>query len=289
MINNIRFISFLLFTAVGLFGIHFINAEAAAPGVILSTHARCMLGHVVDGQWTQADETRKLPQGFVSPKQYDIFSLTESKKALGASALFAQEYPCDQRFYVKFEKALSNNYTAVGNASWNPLPRPVKSLSANNVVYNAAIADLLKENGIAKPKVRILQVLKTDIQGDGKDEVFISATYFTANKNGPSIENAPMYARKGDYSLVAFREVINEKAVTKLVTGNIFEKTPPSPEPGMPPPAPFEYHINAILDLNGDGVMDIVIDNTIHEGIGAEIFAMKDGKFEFVTYCGCGF
>ncbi|MDH5178734.1 MAG: hypothetical protein OEY07_03635 [Gammaproteobacteria bacterium] len=289
MANKLRIISILVLTGAGLFGFHLMNAVAAAPTVILTTHARCMLGHVVDGKWIEADELRKLPKDFVSPKQYDLFGLGNPIKGVGASELVLQEYPCHTRYYVKFDKDVPNNYTAVGNANWNPQPRPVKSLSTNNAAYKAAIADLLKQNGLTNPKVRILQVLKTDIQGDGKDEVFISATYFTARPNGPDIEHAPMYAKKGDYSIVAYREVIDEKAVTKLVAGNIFETTPQSSAPDIPPPAPYEYHINAIADLDGDGVMDIVADRTIHEGIGSVVLVMKNGKFEEVTYCGCGF
>ncbi|MDH5178733.1 MAG: hypothetical protein OEZ39_15065 [Gammaproteobacteria bacterium] len=289
MINKLRFVSIFLLTGVGLFGFHLMNAVAATPTVILTTHARCMLGHVVNERLVPTDETKKLSKSFTSPKQYNLYSLSDSITSLGATELVLQEYPCHTRYYVKFDKDVPNNYIAVGNANWNPQPRPVKSLSTNNAAYKAAITDLLQQNGLINPKVRILQVLKTDIQGDGKDEVFISATYFTARPNGPDIEHAPMYAKKGDYSIVAYREVINEKAVTKLVTGNIFQTTPKSDEPLMPPPAPYEYHINAILDLDGDGVMDIVIDNTIHEGIGSEVFSLKNGKFELVADCGCGF
>lgn len=275
--------------ALSVAGILFSSyANSASPGVILSTHASCMLGYTREKQWYPTTERTKLPVDFISPEKYDLFGLTTNKRNIKTTPLALQEYPCDSSYYVNFTPKIKDAYTALGNINWNPIPRAVTILKSNNVAYKKVIADLLREKGVKKPKVRIVQIVKTDVQGDGKDEVFISATYFTANGNGPGWEYAPMYVRKGDYSFVALREVIDEKPATRIVVGDIFLNDSVSPEPDIPPPAPNEYHINAILDLNGDGNMELVIDNTIHEGIASAVYIMKRDKFEETLYCGCG-
>lgn len=98
-----------------------------------------------------------------------------------------------------------------------------------------------------------------------------------------------MYVKKGDYSFIALREVIDEKPVTSIVVGEVFLSNSVSPEIGVPPPAPDEFHIGSILDVNGDGVMELIVDNTIHEGMGAFLFFMENGKFVEKVSCGCGF
>ncbi|MDH5179036.1 MAG: hypothetical protein OEZ39_16635 [Gammaproteobacteria bacterium] len=85
------------------------------------------------------------------------------------------------------------------------------------------------------------------------------------------------------------REVIDEKPVTSVVVGEIFEKDGESPDEGIPPPAPNEYHINAILDVDGNGTMELVVDNTIHEGISSMVFSLDaQEKLTETMYCGCG-
>ena len=77
-------------------------------------------------------------------------------------------------------------------APWNALPRKPVIADATQSVYVEAVRDFLKARGIADPKVRITRILRVDLDGDGEEEVLISATnYFTEDKSDHSRSAVP--------------------------------------------------------------------------------------------------
>jgi hypothetical protein len=58
-------------------------------------------------------------------------------------------------------------------------------------VYVKAVRDFLNARGVADPKVQITRVLRVDLEGNGEEEVLISATnYFTNDKS--NVHNFPL-------------------------------------------------------------------------------------------------
>jgi len=77
-------------------------------------------------------------------------------------------------------------------AAWNALPRKPLIADASQSVYVEAVRDFLKSHGIADPQVRITPILRVDLDGDGEEEVLISATnYFTEDKSEHSARRSP--------------------------------------------------------------------------------------------------
>jgi hypothetical protein len=79
-----------------------------------------------------------------------------------------------------------------------------------------AVGDFLKARGIADPKVQITRILRVDLEGDGEEEVLISATnYFCKDKSDHSaapFPEAPIESpRRGSYSIVILRHVLAGK------------------------------------------------------------------------------
>jgi len=285
--KNRLFLGGVIFCFLGVAGIQSGFTAPAPTGYILSTHARCMMGRVANKQWLMAKEDEKLEANISTPGKYDLYSLKESRTGEKATPLKRQGYPCDSYYYVDLKSDTQGAYTALGGINWNPVPRAVKHLNPNSAAYKKVVADFLKENGLVNPVIKIENVLKTDIQGDGKDEVFIVATYFAKTHRGYNRGDTPLYSLKGEYSIVLFREVIDEKPVTRLVVGEIHLKDTLMPEP--PSVAPNLYSINAILDVKGDGVMEVVVDDRITEGSGAGVYVLENNKFTRKLYCGCGY
>ncbi len=92
-------------------------------------------------------------------------------------------------------------------ATWNALPRRPVIADATQSVYVEAVRDFLKTRGIADPKVRITRILRVDLDGDGEEEVLISATnYFSEDESDHSaapFPEAPIESpRPGSYSVV---------------------------------------------------------------------------------------
>ena len=149
-----------------------------------------------------------------------------------------------------------------------------------------AVGDFLKARGIADPKVQIARVLRVDLDGDGEEEVLISATnYFTEDKSDHSaapFPEAPIESpRPGSYSVVILRRVVAGRVQTQLVTGEVY----PKPDESV---APNVYQLAAVLDLNGDGKLEVIVHSFYYEGGETMIYRCEPDKIEPVLSVACG-
>jgi hypothetical protein len=79
-------------------------------------------------------------------------------------------------------------------APWNALPRRPRINDTTQQVYSDAVRDFLKTKGIEQPQVKIENILRVDLDGDGEDEVLISATNYFDKEN-----RVPMRSPAGSY------------------------------------------------------------------------------------------
>jgi hypothetical protein len=171
-------------------------------------------------------------------------------------------------------------------ATWNALPRRPVIADATQSVYVEAVRDFLKAHGIADPKVRITRILRVDLDGDGEEEVLISATnYFTEDKSDHSaapFPEAPIESpRPGSYSVVILRRVVAGRVQTELVAGEVYQK----PDESV---APDVYQVTAVLDLNGDGKLEVIVHSFYYEGGQTTIYGCELDKIEAVVSVECG-
>ena len=167
-------------------------------------------------------------------------------------------------------------------APWNAMPRKVQILDPTQKVYVDAVGDFLKTKGIAEPKVKIENILRVDLDGDGEEEVLISAT------NYPGKDNAvPMRSPAGSYSMVVLRRVISGKVETQLVAGEFHPNAYASSDESSFD-APNAYKVTAVLDLDGDGKLEIVVSSQYYEGEATTIYRCDPKKIEAVLDAGCG-
>lgn len=185
-----------------------------------------------------------------------------------------EDDPCHDTLAVSFGAAPEGREGLVAVAgSFNALPRPPRLQSTEQQAYKDAAAAILHEKGIARPEVRLTQVIRVDLDGDGSEEVLVSATHY-ARGLSPG-------AKAGDYSLVFLRRVVKGKVVTSLIEGDFF---PGGVEFG----APAEHRVGAVLDLNGDGVMEIVLFGRYYEGDWAAAYRVEGDKIIKIFTAGCG-
>ena len=256
----------LIFAALLLTTLH--QSLAAAPRIAPIVSGIYLLGGSENGKWIDAATTAKQ---LSSSDRYRVYT-TAGQIGSGTATVSPSEDICTDTQFVRLKpEPKAKEFVAFGGTT-NPLPRKPRLHNTSMAVYRQAVADILRAKGIAKPDVRITKIVRIDLEGDGVDEVVLSAT--RGNTSEPSV-------KAGDYSLVVLRKVINGKVQT----------IPLAEEYHLKPidfAAPNTYTVPAIADFNGDGKMEIMVNWSYYEGSGAELFTVQGNKVTNVLGSGCG-
>ena len=103
----------------------------------------------------------------------------------------------------------------------------------------------------------------------------ISATHY---KDGDEI---PDEATANTYSFVMVERIVDGKPKAELVDGEFY----PEAKGDMPP---NKFEIAALLDLNGDGKIDIVLRSAYYEGDEISVYEYQPTGAKKVLSVGCG-
>jgi hypothetical protein len=178
----------------------------------------------------------------------------------GSAPVFS---PTCQGYIVGFGAPLDESTRFVGVLDgWDVTKRPVSELLDDEGFYRQAVVNWLKTEGVSAPKVDSIHVYRVDIEGDGVDEIFTSAAHLDVFQHT---------TKTGDYSIVLMRQVVGNKAVTKLVVGDIYRSQEPERN------HPRIYSLTNFIDLNQDGRLEVVVETRKLEGYGAHVFQI-DGE-----------
>jgi hypothetical protein len=127
---------------------------------------------------------------------------------------------------------------------------------------------------VKNSKVKLTQVIRIDLDGDGVEEVLVSADTYDE-------QLTRNLQKKGSYSLVLLRKVIHGKVETLVIEEDYF---PSTRKYGVP----HRYWVGAVLDVDGDGVMEIVLHARDYEGVGTSIHRLEGDKVIKVLVAGWG-
>ena len=145
---------------------------------------------------------------------------------------------------------------------WDVTKSAVDELSEDGEFYQQAVIDWLTDEGVDAPQLGDLQIFRVDIEGDGSDEIFISATH---------LDESQHMTKAGDYSIVLMRKVTGNDVITKLVVGEVYDSKE------LELTYPRTYSLANFIDLNQDGTLEVVVDIQQWEGFGAIVFQI-DGQ-----------
>jgi hypothetical protein len=222
------------------------------------------------------------PEGWISPEEsvsrfsgevtYSLSSMTQEAKYFlwGQSP---QTSPTCKAYTVRSEAGL-NEAGFVGVVDgWAITKRPVDELSPDSEVYRQALTDWLTEQGVSDPQLEVVHIYRVDLEGDGSDEIFISATH---------LDESQHTTKAGDYSIVLMRKVNGNDVVTKLVVGDVYKSK------DLEITYPNTYSLANFIDLNQDGVLEVMVASTRWEGLGASLYEVNGENVEQVLEAGCG-
>jgi hypothetical protein len=268
-------------TLVGLAALLTCAGAAVAADVhpIVEVQSGYLFGAISDGKWIKADETAKL---LGNETTYRVYGLTQALgEAKAGTPKKPKSVPCEETLAVSLSPKPENGVIAIA-APWNALPRKPTVIDPTQKAYVDVVRDFLKTKGIEQPKVKIDEILRVDLDGDGEEEVLISATnYFS--------KHVPMRSPAGSYSMVLLRRVIPGKVETQLIEGEFHPKAYPkaAQEEGRFD-APNAYKVIATLDLDGDGKMEVVVGSNYYEGEEITIYRCDSKQVEALLSVACG-
>ena len=229
-------------------------------------------GASADGKWIKPEHAAKQLAG---ETRYRLYSLTGPvRETTGAKPIFVDE-PCPDTYAVTFPEEVKEELIGLA-APWNPLPRKPQVLATTQEVYINAARDFLRGRGITEPVVKITRIVRVDLEGDGEDEVLLSATNYHTRG-----DRVPTSAKIGSYSFVLLRRVVKEKVQTQLVAGEFYTKATRFS-------APNYYEVRGVLDLNGDGKLEIVVHSAYYEGAATTIYELTGNKLRAALSVACG-
>ena len=266
-------------TFAGLVALLICTGASPAAGLhpIVEVQSGYLFGAISDGKWIKADETAKL---IGDETAYRVYGLTQALGDAKGDKPKSEGEPCEETLAVSLSPKPEDGVIAIA-APWNALPRKPQVIDPTQKVYLDAVRDFLKTKGIEQPKVKIESILRVDLDGDGEEEVLISATnYFSKD------DRVPMRSPAGSYSMVLLRRVVAGKVESQLVEGEFHPKAYVRKEDSFD--APNAYKVIATLDLDGDGKLEVVVGSNYYEGEEITIYRCDPKKVEALLSVACG-
>src|SRR4030095_5416655 len=190
------------------------SSLAADLRPIVEVQSGYLFGAISDGKWIKADETAN---SLTAETTYRVYGLRQALgEAKGSKPKPPEGAEWEETWAVSLSPKPEKGVIAIA-APWNALPRKPKVTDTTEKAYVDAVRDFLKTKGIDQPKVKIDEILRVDLDGDGEEEVLISATNYFGKK-----DRVPMRSPAGSYSMVLLRRGVAGKVEKQLVPGEFY-------------------------------------------------------------------
>lgn len=252
------------------------SAQAQDPSMhpVVDARTGYLLGGSTMGEWMPPDATAAAVEAGA------VYRLYSDGGAVGTGLGGRVESTldiCPETSLVPIDvpAAIQGRVIAIGG-DWNALPRKPRFEKSAQPVYRKAMSEWLTARGIADPVMDSVQVVRIDLEGDGTDEVVLAASHrLPRQENAVDPRGLP-----GEYSVVLLRRVRDGKVETLELVEDVHAAASED--------IPSHFDVAFILDLNGDGIMEIGITATYYEGDEIDVFTVEQGDPELILQAGCG-
>ncbi len=237
---------------------------------VIPVVAELLLGGWMGGEWVKAETIAShVPAGLT----YKTYGIGGPQSDLKGSAPRYEEEGCEY-YAVDFADgaALGDDLVAVGSRH-DGMPRRPKLQTGGFKPYEDLVAGYLKKNEITAEPV-IKQLVRVDLDGDGSEEVIIIA--------GNADSSKPLFF-ENTYSLVLFRRIVDGKVVTDVLNEQYYHED----IEGMAD-SPSGYKVISAVDINGDGVLELILHGSYYEGFWYEIHEFKGNQLKKAFSDGLG-
>ena len=220
--------------------------------------------------WVQVESTTALP--VAGGEDYQVALIGQEAIVAGGAPTTLCEPVNNPGVVLENEELLGDFPGPLGvaiSAPWVITPHLVEQLEDDGT-YSAFASELLAERGLDVPDPTLKQIMQVDLEGDGVNEVLVVTEDVSEG----------LFAQDGDYSIAFMRQTVQGDVRTSILGESVIVT---ATEPFV-----VAYSIGALADLNGDGVMEIVLTGAYYEGIGVEVWESTNEGPVMRIASGCG-
>ncbi|NJK81736.1 MAG: hypothetical protein HC914_18390, partial [Chloroflexaceae bacterium] len=257
------------------------SAPTAAPATgsiapianIYGINGGCVLGSTDTEPWRTGEATGPLLAG---DERYQLYTLSGPVGEATGSTPFS-EIPCPATQNIEMTPPVQLDAPVIAvSGDWNAMPRVPTLTSTEQEVYQQAAAEVLRGLGLETDDIRLEQVIRIDLEGDGSEEVLVTATRISQETGGGVL------ADPGDYSVVFLRKLVGETVETSIVEQQVY----PLAQGGE---VVFRSVVEGVLDVDGDGMLEVLVTNSYYEGGYMTVYRLNGHSLEASELgCGCG-
>lgn len=227
------------------------------------------LGWWDGSEWVRAEEAGALP--VEGGEDYQVSLLGEGSIISGGPQATICE-PSLNLGVVLEESGLLGDwpgpYGVAISAGWVLHPYLLESFDDDGS-YAGFAQELLASRGFEVDTPVIKQLYRTDLEGDGTNEVLVVAEDVSRG----------LFAQEGDYSIAFMRKVVQNEVRTAVLGESVIDE---------PDGFLTSFTIGTVADLNEDGKMEVVVDSAYYEGLGVEVWEYLDDDLGPVPQIGAG-
>lgn len=248
----------------------FFNSEDNADEPLISSGN--LLGGVENGKYLDAKTT------FGKLKGGEKFSLLNFESGKKGEYLIGDIKPydgvCPDTYFVEPQLKVSADLAVGANAGWQIFPRQPTKVDLTDAAHKKVVSEVLTLRGLTKIPSKIIQAFRVDLDGDGREEVVLTASHRVEDSNQePTI---------GSYSFIIIRKTVGGKTQNLFVGGYFMTKKEALLD--------GDYSLSGIADLNGDGRLELFVEVVGYEENWIKVYEMKAGKPAEIKalayYCG---
>jgi hypothetical protein len=210
-----------------------------------------LAGQVQAGRWLPS---AKVPAPRAQP--WTLYRLGTRPRTIGGGAMTTDGVGSR---IVKVSSRPPGDALAVAGGSPR-VPRPARSLPLTDPPSVACMAAFLHSRGLGVPQPRLVQNLRADLNGSGRDDWLLVAA------SRDDLRNAEHPVMPSDYMIIGLAGVGKPLQPLAVETGkdkNGIENT---------------FRVIALLDLLGNNHMEIAVSQMSYEDLGVIIFDGASGK-----------
>ena len=252
-------------------------AEEGFVQALLDGEPVCLIAAVQGASVTSLGELEEAP-GELGSRDWWVTNLDGTAGQNRSGAPVMAECGCIEQPVVSLAPQLTIEGSAAASNLQLRLPSKLERLANDSAAYVKATGAELAQRELGGAPVRLTHVVRTDLEGDGVDEVLLAGSW------NPLVAEADPAA--GYYSFLLLRRLVGGVVVTSEVEA--WWEPHPSQDPTDVPFGPAYIEPVALFDIDGDGTVELVTAVWGLEYVAYTLYRLQEDGFRQVAECGCG-